>query len=216
HPDGRPVNCGAPIQFIHQSWTVEPGSSDYFLCTQVKLHSDVTITGFSNVSSDYNFRTLVTAGATPMNPTDGDFDCDVPNWYSRLLYAFGPETGPIEFPPGVGIHLRAGEYVVMAAGFRNPGTTAISGQTSVSIQTGDTGSAIHEAEMIFAGTTDFSIPSDGHPHQATGGCAALRAFQVFSAWPTMNGLGVHQMLRVNGQVKLDTDFMASQQPIYPL
>src|SRR5215468_4101449 len=72
-PDGGPSNSGAPIPFITQSWSVEPGNSDYFRCTQVKLHSDVTITGFSNVSSDYNFRTLVTAGATPMNPTDGDF-----------------------------------------------------------------------------------------------------------------------------------------------
>jgi hypothetical protein len=214
--DGGLSDGGTPIPFITQSWTVDPGNSGFFRCTQVKLDSDVTITGFSNVSSDSNFRTLVTAGATAMNPVNGDFDCEPANLYLRLLYAFGPGTGAIEFPPDVGIHLRAGQYVLMTVALHNHGTLPISGQTSVSIRTEGASSAIHEAELIFAGTTNLSIPSDGQVHTATGGCAAPRASQVFGAWPTMNGLGVHQTMRLNGQVVLDTDFMASQQPIHPL
>jgi hypothetical protein len=214
--DGGTADGGTPIPFITQSWTVDPGTSDLYRCTQVKLDSDVTITGFSNASSGSNFRTFVTAGTTPMNPVDGDFYCTIGNLYLRLLYAFGPETGAIEFPPDVGIHLKAGQYVVMTVALQNQGTTPISGQTSVSIRTEGASSAIHEAELILAGTTKLSIPSDGQNHSVTGGCAAQSASQVFGAWPTMNRLGVHQTLRLNGQAILDTDFMVDQQPIHLL
>ena len=211
--DGGAPDGGTPTPFIARSWTVLPGVSDFYRCTQVTLDSDVTITGFRNVSSDGNFRTFVTAGPTPMNPVDGDFDCDFGALYPRLLYAFGSGTGAIDFPPEAAIHLEAGESVVMTVALRNQGVTPSSGQTSVSIRTDGASSSTHEAELIFAGTTKLSIPSDGQPHQFTGGCAAQRAYQVFGAWPTMNELGVHQTLHLNGQVKLDTDFMATQQPI---
>jgi len=215
--DGGITDAGTPSPFITRSWTAAPKVSDLYLCTQVKLDSDVTITGFSNVSSEANFRTFVTVSTTPVNPVDGDFECDGTEYiYARLLYAFGPETGAVDFPPDAGMHLKAGQYVVMTVGLQNQGTTSISGQTSVSIRTEGASSAIHEAELVLVGTTVLTIPGDGQRHQFTGGCAAQNAYQVFAAWPTMNTLGVHQDLRLNGQLVLGTDFTASQQPIDPL
>jgi hypothetical protein len=161
----------------------------------------------------------LTVGSVPLNPAgdvDGDFECTAADLYLRLLYAFGQDTGSIAFPSGAGMHLRAGQFVVMNVALQNSGATSASGQTSVTIRTGEASSAVHEAELTLAGSTKISIPSDNTPHSVTGGCAAPRAYQFFSAWPTMHQLGVHQTLHLNGQAVLDTDFTVTKQPILPL
>ncbi len=200
-----------------------PNSSDTYFCTQIKLTSDATITGFSNTTSPGNFRTILSVLDAPLNPAgdvDGDFECDISFIFvspvHRHLYAFGQGTGSIAFPDGVGMHLKAGQFLLMIVALQNSGATALSGQTSVSIRKDGAASVVHEGELAWAGTTNLNIPSDNTLHAYTGGCATPRAYQFFSAWPTMNQLGRHQTMRLNGNVVLDTDFTAVQEPIMPL
>ena len=71
--------------------------------------------------------------------------------------------------------------------------------------------------MMFAGTTQFSIPADSQPHTAMGGCTASSDLHVFALWPHMHQLATHQSLTTtHAGMLLDADYTFGEQKNYPM
>jgi hypothetical protein len=78
---------------------------------------------------------------------------------------------------------------------------------------------VHEADMTFAGTQQINIPSDGQPHDAVGGCATPREYNVFALWPHMHQHAIHQKVvlnpAANPETLLDDAYQFTEQKNYP-
>lgn len=72
--------------------------------------------------------------------------------------------------------------------------------------------------MAFAGTLNISVPSDGVPHIAQGGCNAPQDEQILALWPHLQATGTHATLTVTHagtpRMVLDVPFTVTDQPIY--
>lgn len=198
---------------IGRSWSAPAPVSDVFECTELKVVSDMYITGFrtqaTQTSTGGSYRVLLTVMDSP-GPTLGDFDCDTGDLGINLLYASALGPSEIQFPQGIAVHVKAGQYLLLNVQLVT--SAAMSGSTRVQVLTGPPVDAQHEADMTFVGTTNLMIAPGSH--QFTGGCAVPEDWNVFAFFPLMHGAGTHQTLRLNGNSVLDSDFSPAQQPFY--
>lgn len=82
------------------------------------------------------------------------------------------------------VHVKSGDYVNMTLHVVNGGTQDLSGVSGVLVSTTSAAHVTNEAEMAFAGTLNISLPNDGQPQIAQGGCNAPADHQVITLWPT--------------------------------
>src|SRR5262249_55085311 len=101
---------------IGRSWSASAAVSDLFECTELKVTSDIYITGFrtqaTQTSIGGSYRVLLTVMDSP-GPTLGDFDCDAGNLGINLIYASALDTSEIKFPQGVAVHVKGGQYLLL-------------------------------------------------------------------------------------------------------
>lgn len=124
HDSGGPTAPPPPppptwTQLIGRSWTANAGDNRVFLCTELRVPSDLYITAFRTTSADGEYRLRLTVADTTFNPV-GDFPCSAANVDPRALYASGIGTGDMVFPAGVGVHVRAGQYLLLNMSLYNP------------------------------------------------------------------------------------------------
>ncbi len=203
---------------VGRSWSVPAGSSDTYKCTRIKMDHDVWISGFRAVAPTGTHHTVVTISstATPL----GDYDCNVGSLDYQMLYASGVNTDELRFPAGVAMQVKAGQYINLNLHLFNATDGEITGTSGILIKTMDAAAVVHPADMVFAGTMDLTIPSDGQPHDVLGGCTTPRDWNVFTLWPHMHQYATHQKVTVTlpGQAQeslLDIPFTFTEQRNYP-
>lgn len=191
---------------VSRSWTL-PAGSEGFRCTRIAVPSDLYLTGFK-VDSPGVARGLVTVSDTqsPM----GDYDCSPNSIDSHLIYAFGIGTDAISFPAGVGVHVKAGQTINLYLDTYNSQSVPTTQTASIFAQMAIAAAVLVQAEMVMTGSFSISIPNDGLPHTANGGCAAPSNWHVFAMLPLMGVVATHQEVQFNhssvDQVLLDSDF----------
>ena len=95
------------------------------------------------------FRMWVVTSSAPTNPTPGDFECALDTLAApgnRLIYAAGLGTNDIDFPSGVGVRVRSGQYVTLILHLVNVQGTTLSGTSGVTART--TSQLSTEADML--------------------------------------------------------------------
>jgi hypothetical protein len=207
---------GTPV--MGRFWHLGAGE-DAFVCRTVQIPFDLYITGFRNVSPPGTYEMIVTL-SDQANEV-GDYDCTLGTTLGRQgIYASGINTGDLVFPPGFGVHVRAGEYVNVTLHVANTAQTDMSGDSTVLPMIGAPADVVDEAEMAFAGTLNIDIPSDGVAHIAQGGCNAPQDEQILALWPHLQATGTHATLTVTHagtpRMVLDVPFTVTDQPIYPM
>lgn len=202
---------------ISRSWTVPAGTETY-KCTRILVQTDQWITGFRAIAPLGTHHSILTISTTP-TPL-GDYDCSPNNLDQELMYAWGIGTDDVSLPVGVAIHLEAGMYLNLNLHLQNATDSSMTQTSGVAIQTIDAAQVVNEADMTFAGTFNISIPNDGAPHDAVGGCAIPNDWHVFTMWPHMHAAGVHQKLvTTHAMVQttlLDSDYAFDDQHNYPI
>jgi hypothetical protein len=204
---------------ISRQWTLAAGQQTY-KCTRMQVATDMWINGFRSLQPIGTHHEVVTIDTndTPV----GDYDCNAGSGTlaGEMLYAAGVNTDDLVFPTGVAVHLAAGTWINLNLHLFDVSDNTESGMSGVLVKTIDPASVVNEADMTFSGTFNISIPADGQPHQAMGGCAPPVDWHVFALWPHMHQLGTHQTLTVtHGGVvttELDQPYMFTEQRNYPM
>jgi hypothetical protein len=217
--DEPPFQPGEWSTLVARDWSAPPGSADTYRCTRIEVKEDLWISGFRPIAPLGTHHTVVTVSTTawPL----GDYDCGVGSLDLQMLYASGPGTDELVFPPGVGMRVRAGQFIHLNLHLFNASDQAMSGMSGIEVKVMADADVVHEADMTFAGSRDINIPSDGLPHEVAGGCIAPRDWNVFTLWPHMHQFATHQKVVVTPsggppQTVLDDAYSFTEQRNYPM
>jgi len=191
-----------------RSWSM-PAETEGFVCFGVHLTSDEYLTGFRLVSPNQaQNEVLLTVSDSPM--TEGSFDCYAGSLATHLIYAASGATGPIEFPAGLGVHVLAGQYLLLNIHLNNVASTSVTDSTRIEARIGTAADVTTPIDMQMAGTFYLNVPNDGVLHTASGNCYAIAANHLVAFLPLMRSTATHQRLSIDSvattQVIFDEDF----------
>jgi hypothetical protein len=93
---------------------------------------------------------------------------------------------------------------------------SLTGTSGVQIQTEAQSVVQNTADMVFSGTFNINVPSNGMPTTASGGCSTPAEWTVFTLWPHEHELGIHQTLSIGGTTVLDQPYSFTNQIAYPM
>jgi hypothetical protein len=191
-----------------RTWTM-PGTAEGYRCFGMHVTSDEYLTGFrlANASPVQN-ETLLTVLGTAV--PEGSFDCGAGTLGAHLIYAAGVGTTAIEFPAGFGVHVSAGQYLLLNIHLVNPADTSASDSTRIEARIGSASDVATPIYMTMGGTFQIDIPNDGQVHTATGSCRAGTDKHALAILPFMRSRATHQTVKVvadsTSQTIFDQDF----------
>jgi hypothetical protein len=192
-PDSPPPPPGY-TRLIGRTWSLTPGQLDTYKCVRVTIPQDMYITNIMAQAPTGTHHTVLSiAGANGTGGADGEEDCSVQTLGMVMLYASGVGTSPLDFPTGVGIKVSAGQQIHLNLHLFNASDNPISGDSAILVKSQPTAPPTL-AEMVFAGTFGFAIPSNNQPFTAGGGCSSDRDYTLFALWPHMHQLATHQKI----------------------
>jgi hypothetical protein len=226
--DGSDAGTDAAIppgwdMLISRTWTLPSAGSEAFECVRIKFTEDKWISGFKPLAPPGTHHSLLTLD--PVTTQTGSFDCDGTTGFSptgtRLLYASGQNTNELVFPPGIAVHIPAGQYITLNLHLLDTSDFGMHDTSGVFVQTVDPSTVVHEIDATFAGTQSLNIPADGMDHTQIGSCAAPNTWHVFALWPHMHENGVHAKLSATdsnnvSQMLLDKPFDFTAEHIYSM
>jgi hypothetical protein len=179
---------------IGRSWSVPPGSADTYKCIRIAVTEDMWVSGFRAIAPPGTHHTVVTLSN---NGTQlGEYDCSVGSLDLQMLYASGVGTTELNFPEGVAMKIKAGQFINLNLHLFNAADTPLTGMSGIEVYRREASGVVHEADMTFAGTTNINIPSDGLPHDVSGGCQLSQQWNIFTVWPHMHQHATKQSFEV--------------------
>jgi hypothetical protein len=211
------VDCWRNL--VSRNWTMMPGKEGY-QCRRVQIPEDLWITTFRSLAPQGTHHTVVTID--PSTSQTGDFPCTAGTGTlsGMMLFASGVGTDDLAFPQGVAVKLPAGSWVTLNLHLFNTTDAGLGSESGLLVKAVPQAQVVHEADMVFSGTLNISIPSDGAEHTAVGGCTAPTDWHVFTLWPHMHQLAVHQKFTVthggSTTTLLDDAYAFAEQKNYPM
>lgn len=199
--DGDGQIPGDYTLLVGRDWSLQPGASDTYRCVRLTLTEDTYITNIMAQAPTGTHHTVLSIVSSGVAGDDGEYNCNVSELGTQMLYASGVGTSPLDFPANVGLKLAAGTQIHLNLHLYNTSDAVLEGNTSIMVRRVATQPPML-AEMVFAGKILFEIPgpTPENPgpisHDVIGGCDDSPAFTLFAVWPHMHKLGVHQKFEV--------------------
>jgi hypothetical protein len=191
---------GAWSALIEAPWTLEAGTEGFF-CALQTVETDLYIRAFRAEAPYGTHHTLLTV-TEPKGP-DGVFECGPGTLSDAMIFSSGVGTDDLVLPDGVAIRVPAGKQILLNLHLLNATPHPISGTSGTWIATLTQDQVVDEAEVLFAGTVDFSLPP-GEDTSATGSCVFEEEATVLSLWPHMHGHGRHMLVEHHGSEGVET------------
>jgi len=218
-PDSAKLDAAIPAGYemlISRPWTMASDNEGY-KCIRTQVANDMWISAFRSLSPAGTHHSVLTISDTAS--TTGEYDCTSLTPDPRMLYAAGVQTDDNELPAGVAIHVAAGTYINLNLHLYNTTDNALSDTSGVLVKTVALADVVNEADMQFSGAINFSVPANAigdltTTHDVVGSCHAARDFHIFTLWPHMHQLAVHQKFTINGVALLDSDYAFDEQKNY--
>lgn len=179
---------------IGRSWSVPPGSADTYKCIRIPVTEDIWVSGFRAIAPPGTHHTVITISKNGSQV--GEYDCSVGSLDLQMLYASGVGTAELNFPEGVAMKIAAGQFINLNLHLFNASDTPLAGTSGIEVYRRDPAGVVHEADMTFSGTTNIDIPSDGQPHEVSGGCQLSQQWNIFTVWPHMHQHATKQSFEV--------------------
>ena len=131
-------------------WTLQPGEEGYY-CVYATVPRDLYIKGFRPLIPNGTHHTVLTlySGSTP----DGTARCSVGTNGQSMIYGSGVGSPDFTFPTGVGLHLRAGQRLLLNLHLYNSTDAVLTGRSGTLFQEATAAEIQHEAELVLAGPT---------------------------------------------------------------
>jgi len=203
-------------RLIAAEWVVAPGE-EQFLCALVTVPEDVWVRGFEAVAPPGTHHMLLTR--TSGGGSDGVFPCEPGTLSDVMLFASGVSTDAMVLPAGVAMFIPGGSQLLLNLHLLNVWPEPRQGRSGVRLDTVDPSAVEHEAEMLFAGPTDFVV-RPGTTTTATGACRFEEDATVHVIWPHMHTLGRHMQVvhrsAAGAAVLHDSAYDFDEQRAYPI
>jgi hypothetical protein len=204
---GSAYPAGEWFTLIDREWELAPYSETY-RCVRVTVEEDLYIQGFRDISPVGTHHTVLTAGRT--RHPDGDFDCNPVTNAHEMLFASGIGGDVLELPEGVALKVEAGNQLLLNLHLYNVSGEPISGRTGIEVFRIAPEDVVHEAEFVFAGTVNISIPPQ-QEYEAAGACTFGSDATVLVVWPHMHQLGRHMRVVHEDEVLFDGPYEFDEQ-----
>jgi hypothetical protein len=131
-----------------------------------------------------------------MRPTaarTGDFDCDFNALVGgEVIYAAGRDPRRSPSRGGKGVHVAAGQYVVLVSHLNNTSASPVTASTTVEGRVGTAADVTTPIDMFFAGKLNFVIPAGADTVPIAAQCGVNSSMHIFATIPLMHSLGVTQ------------------------
>ncbi|MDB4962056.1 MAG: hypothetical protein JWP01_2055 [Myxococcales bacterium] len=223
-PGATDPDAAAPpadfTKLIGRTWTLAGGQLDTYVCMRATVAADTYITNIVAQAPSGTHHTVLSIATGNVAGPDGEYDCDVGELGTQMLYASGVGTSPLDFPTGVGVKIAAGTQIHLNLHLFNATDGTLTGDSGIFVKAQATPPATL-AEMAFAGKFDVRIPPTNMPANvgpAMSGCDAPNDFKLFAVWPHMHKLATHQKMTItrNGTTTVihDQDFHFEEQTYY--
>ncbi|MBA2685497.1 MAG: hypothetical protein H0U66_13505 [Gemmatimonadaceae bacterium] len=135
-----------------RAWTVAATGESY-KCRIERLASDEYISGF-RVVAPHSAQTRVTLSVLERPSTTGNFDCSGGAvGGSEMVYAAGAGTDALEFPSGQGVHLLAGQSLLLVVHVSTMSNIPVSASTRIEARAGSAREMRSPIELFLAGTS---------------------------------------------------------------
>lgn len=113
-----------------------------------------------------------------------------PQIMSNIIYASGVGTNPLEFPPGIGLKLNAGDTLVLQLHLFNTAFEPLSGTSGIEVVEIAPENLEQEADIFLPGPLNLNIAPNQVTTQA-GVCNVDSDTTLFAVFPHMHQLGTH-------------------------
>lgn len=178
---------------LEGDWTLPAGQPDTYYCVYATVPRDMYIKAFRPLIPLGTHHTVLTLFDNP-SPADGIHPCNVGTNGQSMIYGSGVGSPDFTFPTGVGLHLRAGQRLLLNLHLYNASDSTISGRSGTLVQEATAGEIQHFAEIVLAGPT-FTLSVPPGVSTQSGSCNLSQItdepIQVFSLSQHMHKTGTH-------------------------
>jgi hypothetical protein len=188
-PDSPPIPEGY-TRLIGRTWTLQPGALDIYRCVRVTVPQDMYITSIMAQAPLGTHHTVLSISSG----TDGEQNCGAATLGMVMLYASGVGTSPLDFPTDVGVKVAAGTQIHLNLHLYNATDEVLAGDSAILVKAQATPPPML-AEMVFAGTYNFSVPKN-QTYTKTTTCNVSSPYRLFAIWPHMHQLATHQKVEL--------------------
>jgi len=193
-PDSPPPPPGY-TRLIGRTWSLAAGQQDVYRCVRVTVPQDTYITSIMAQAPLGTHHTVFSFASGNAAGSDGEQDCSAGTLGMVMIYASGVGTSPLDFPADVGVKIAAGTQIHLNLHLYNASDVALAGDSAILVKAQPTPPPML-AEMVFAGTGNFSIPSNNQPYTKTTSCTVNSPYRLFAVWPHMHQLATHQKVEL--------------------
>lgn len=178
---------------LEGDWTLPAGQPDTYYCVYATVPRDMYIKAFRPMIPVGTHHTVLTlfSGASP---ADGTHLCNVGTNGQSMIYGSGVGSPDFVFPAGVGLHLKAGQRLILNLHLYNATDQTISGRSGTYVQEATAGEIQNFAEIVLAGPT-FGLQVPTGMSTQSGNCnlsaVTSQPIQVFSLSGHMHKTGTH-------------------------
>ncbi len=188
------IDSAAPdgwTSLLQGDWTLPAGQPDTYYCVYATVPRDMYIKAFRPMIPVGTHHTVLTlfSGASP---ADGTHLCNVGTNGQSMIYGSGVGTPDFVFPQGVGLHLKAGQRLILNLHLYNATDDTISGRSGTYIQEATASEIQNVAEIVLAGPTlNLQVPTGMSTQSGVCNVSAITSqpVQVFSLSGHMHKTG---------------------------
>jgi hypothetical protein len=144
---------------LEGDWTLPAGKGDTYYCVYATVPRDMYIKAFKPLIPLGTHHTVLTL-FSGSSPADGIHLCNVGTNGQSMIYGSGVGSPDFVFPQGVGLHLKAGQRLLLNLHLYNASDDPISGRSGTLVQEAMPGEIQNFAEIVLAGPTlTLQVPS---------------------------------------------------------
>ena len=159
NPDapGADAAVGDWVTLLEGDWSLAPQDEGYF-CVYATVPRDMYIKAFRPLIPLGTHHTVLTlySGATP---ADGTVPCSVGTNGQNMIFGSGVGSPDFVFPPGIGLHLTAGQRLLLNLHLYNAGDATLNGTSGTLVQEATAAEIQNTAEMVLAGPIALVVPT---------------------------------------------------------
>ncbi len=202
---------------LEGEWSVPAGSPDTYYCVYATVPRDMYIKAFRPLIPVGTHHTVLTL-FSGTSPADGIHPCNVATNGQSMIYGSGVGSPDFVFPDGIGLHLKAGQRLLLNLHLYNASDETISGKSGTLVQEAAAGEIQNFAEIVLAGPTlGLNVPTGTSTQSGSCDISKITSVpvQVFSLSQHMHKTGTHlKSVITRGQQEIvlqDVDYNFDEQ-----
>lgn len=177
---------------VEGDWSLQPNQEDYY-CVYATVPRDVYVKAFRPLIPVGTHHTVLTlySGSHP----DGTVTCDAGTNGQSMIYGSGVGSPDFAFPAGVGLHLAAGQRLLLNLHLYNATDGVLTGRSGTLFAEATAAEIQNEAELVLAGPTfQLNVPPGTSTQSGTchvNNITDADTVHVFALSQHMHTLGRH-------------------------